>query len=267
MLPSVALRTARDQRRSLLVWSAALIGLVGTYVVVYPSVRANPSFTKLIDQMPKAYRALFSVTSGADFTTAAGYLNTELLSFMGPLLVLLYAIGTGSAAVAGEEDRHTLDLLLANPVSRPRVVLEKFAALVGGVGVLMAVLWVALVCEGGIAGMDVPIANSAAAVVHLGLVGIEFGALALLTGAATGHVAASRAAPAILAVVTYLINGFAQLTPWLRRLRPISPFYAYIGHDPLRNGPWPIGMLGVISSTAVLAALATVAFARRDVHA
>ncbi|MFI5040284.1 MAG: ABC transporter permease, partial [Acidimicrobiales bacterium] len=168
-------------------WTASLVCLVGIYVAVYPSVKGNSSFAQMIDQMPKAYRALFSATSGVDFTSAAGYLNTELLTFMGPLLVLVYAIGAGASAVAGEEERHTLDLLLANPVSRTRVLSEKFAALVAGVALLMGVLWIALLALGTAAGMDVPIVKSGAAVVHLGLLGVEFGALALLVGALTGH--------------------------------------------------------------------------------
>ena len=267
MLPSVLARTARDQRRSLAVWAVALVALVGMYLAFYPSIRGNTSYTKLIDEMPKAYRALFSVTSGADFTSAAGYLNTELLSFMGPLLVLIYGIGTGAAAVAGEEDRHTMDLLLANPVSRSRVLVEKFAALCGGVTMLMAVLWAALVAGGAAAGMDTPIANGAAAVVHLGLLGIEFGALALLVGALTGHLTVARAIPALLAVISYLINGFGQLVGWLRPLRPISPFYAYNGHDPLRTGLWPTGIAIVVATTVALVIAAAGAFRHRDVLA
>src|SRR5579884_3961156 len=146
---SVLARAVRDQLRSLVAWTLGLAGLVGMYVAVYPSVKdGGSSFSKLIDQMPKTYRALFTTGGGVDFTTPAGYLNTELLTFMGPLLVLVYAIGTGSSALAGEEDRGTLDLLLANPVGRARILLEKFAALVAGIGTLMGALWLALVLEG-----------------------------------------------------------------------------------------------------------------------
>ena len=37
-----------------------------------------------------------------------------------PLLLLVYAIGAGSRAIAGEEESGTLDLLLAHPLSRRR---------------------------------------------------------------------------------------------------------------------------------------------------
>src|SRR5487761_1586302 len=97
MLHNVAVRTLKDQRNALLAWAVSLAALVAMYVAVYPSVKGSSSFSKLIDQMPKAYRALFTTGGGADFTTPAGYLNTELLTFMGPLLVMVYAIGAGAS--------------------------------------------------------------------------------------------------------------------------------------------------------------------------
>ena len=263
---SVFARTVRDQRRSLLAWSGALALLVGMYVAVYPSVKGSgSSFAKLIDQMPKTYRALFTTGGGVDFTTPAGYLNTELLTFMGPLLVLVYAIGTGSSALAGEEDRGTLDLLLANPISRARVLLEKFAALVAGVATLMAALWLSLLVEGAAAGMDVPLAHSAAALLHMGLMGVEFGALALLVGALTGRLWASRAVPALVAAVAYLVNAFAPLASWLVPMRSSSPFYQYIGHDPLKTGLSSAALLVSILSITVIVVLATASFQRREV--
>ena len=266
VVPRVLERSLRDQRRSLLVWAGALVGIVAIYVAIYPSIKGNSSFNKLIDEMPKAYRALFSVSSSADFTSPAGYLNTELLSFMGPLLVLIYSIGAGSAAVAGEEYRHTLDLVLANPVSRARVVIEKFAAMAGGVALLMLVLWVSLVAEGAAAGMKVPVANSAAAVLQLGLLGIEFGAVALLAGCATGHLAFSRAVAGFAAAAAYLVNGLAQLAGWLRPIRPASPFYQFLGHDPLRNGVWLNALPAMAVTALILVAAAVATFRVRDVR-
>ncbi|HLY83312.1 MAG TPA: ABC transporter permease subunit [Acidimicrobiales bacterium] len=267
MLRSVFAKTLRDQRRSLLVWAVALAALVALYVAVYPSVKGDSSFAKLIDQMPKAYRALFTTGNGADFTSPAGYLNTELLTFMGPLLVLLYAIGAGAGALAGEEDRRTLDLLLANPISRTRLVVEKFAALAAGVAGLMTVLWLALLAEGQLAGMNVSAGNSAAALVHLGLLGTEYGAVALLAGSLTGHLGVARSAAALLAVLAYLLNGLAPLVGWLQPLRKASPFYQYIGHDPLRTGLSGAALAITIASIAALVAAAIVTFTRREVLA
>ncbi len=266
MRPSVTLEAVHSQRRSLTIWSVALAALIAIYVAVWPSVKGQgSSFSKLIDEMPEAYKALFTTGSGIDFSTPAGYLNVELLSFMGPIIVLIYAIGAGASAIAGEEDRRTLDLVLVNAVSRGRLVVEKMAAIVFGTAVLVAAMWVALLVEGRIAGMDVPVANSAAALMHLGLLGVEFGALALCVGAWSGRLGLSRAVPAMAAAATYVVNALATLVGWLEPVRKLSPFYQYSGHDPLHTGISVAAVAVTAASTVVLVAAAMWAFERRDV--
>ncbi|HEX4822105.1 MAG TPA: ABC transporter permease subunit [Acidimicrobiales bacterium] len=266
MRPSVTLEAAHTQRRSLVVWSAALAALIALYIAVWPSVEGSgSSFSKLIDDMPAAYKALFTNGGGVDFSTPAGYLNVELFSFMAPIVVLVYAIGTGASAIAGEEDRRTIDLLLVNTVSRGRVVIEKMAALIFGVAVLSSAMWLSLVIEGRVAGMDVPTADAAATVVHLGLLGIEFGALALFIGAATGRVGMSRAVPAAIAAGTYVINALGTMVGWLEPIRRFSPFFQYNGHDPMHTGLAPTAVAVSITSIVLLVAGAVWMFRRRDV--
>ncbi len=265
MQAEVTLRALRDQRRSLAVWVVALVLLVAMYVAIFPSVRGDSSYAKLIDGLPKAYRALITVAGGGDITSPVGYLDVELMTFMGPLLVFVYAIGAGAGALAGEEERHTLDFLLATPIRRERVVVEQFVALCAGTAVLVTAMWAALVAEGAMAGMAVPLGDAAAAMLHLGLLGVEFGALALFVGALTGRLGPSRALPTVVAVVAYLVNALGPIVSWLRPLRPYSPFYQYIAHDPLRTGVSAPAVAVTVSSILVLVALSAVAFRRRDV--
>ena len=131
MLRNVFLKTLHEQRRGLLGWLASIVLIVLMYAAIWPSLRGQPSMTDFLDQMPEAFRSLFA-TSGADMSTPVGYIQIELMSFMGPMLVILYAVVQGSRSVAGEEERRTMDLLLAAPVSRARVLLEKAAAMVAG---------------------------------------------------------------------------------------------------------------------------------------
>ena len=264
MLSSVFLKTLHDQRRALLAWLVSLVLLVAMYVAIWPSIKGEPAMAEFLDNMPKAFRSLFAA-SGADMSTPVGYVQVELMSFLGPLIVILYAVVAGGAAVAGEEDRHTLDLLLANPVSRARVVLEKAAAMILGTFLLAAVTGLALVLEGGWADMALPADRVAAAMLHLALLGVVFGSLALAIGASFGHVAASRAIPAVVAVVAYVVNGVAPQVSWLQPVRTLSPFYQFNGHDPLRNGISATAALVSVGTITVLVSLAVAGFRRRDV--
>lgn len=266
MLHSVLTKTLYDQRRALLAWVVGLVLLVGMYVTIWPSVRDEPSMNEFLDQMPEAFRALFAM-SGADMSTPVGYIEIELMSFMGPLLLLIYAIGSGAAAVAGEEDRRTLDLLLANPISRGRIILEKLAAMTVGTVALAAALGVALVGEGLLADMGLPVEKVSAAMLHMALLAIVYGALALAIGAVIGHVAASWAVPAVAAVLAYVVNGLGPVVSWLEPWREASPFYQYAGHDPLRTGVSLIAVLVAVGTVLALTLIAVIGFRRRDVVA
>jgi ABC-2 type transport system permease protein len=265
MLRSVTLKTLRDQRRSLVGWVVAVVLLVTMYAAIWPSIRDQPSMSDFLDQMPEAFRSLFA-SAGADMSTAVGYVQIELMSFMGPTLLILYAVGQGSAGVAGEEDRHTLDLLLGSPVTRTRVVLEKAAAMVVGTLGLAAATGAALVLVGRFFDLALPAGRVAAAMLHLGLLGLVFGALALAVGAATGSPGRSKGVAAAVAVLAYLVNGLGGLVDWLRPFQRLSPFYQYAAHDPLRAGvSWP-GVLVAVLTVAALVGVAVWGFGRRDVR-
>ena len=124
MLRSVFTKTLRDLRRGFAWWCVGLIGLVSMMIAVYPTVRDNPSLNKLVQDYPEALKAFIAFGGSLDYVSGAGYLGSELFSFMIPLLFLVAAIGNGAGSLAGEEERGTLEFLLAHPVSRTRVAVE-----------------------------------------------------------------------------------------------------------------------------------------------
>jgi ABC-2 type transport system permease protein len=264
VLRSVAGKALWERRQSLAAWTVGVVALIAMYAGLYPSISKSVAYTDLINQMPSSLRDLFTAGMPSDLTSGAGYLYIELMSFMAPLVVIAYAVGAGATSIAGDEERHTLDLLLAMPVSRRRVVLEHFAALVGGLIVLAFGMGAALVAFGAAAGMGLSTANVAAAMAHLLMLGAVFGGLALAVGSATGRLSLARAVPSVLAVCAYILNGFGSSVSWLEQARKVSPFYQYIGHDPLRNG-LSVGALLVSVATALMFLLAAMSLlGRRD---
>ena len=127
MLRNAFVKTLRDARRAIGWWSLGLIAMAALMIAVYPSVRDNPDLNKMVEDYPDAFKAFLGLGENVDYTSAVGYLNSELFAFMVPLLLLIAAIGAGARATAGEEERGTLDLLLANPISRRRLVTESSA--------------------------------------------------------------------------------------------------------------------------------------------
>jgi len=265
MLDSVALKTLRDARRSLLWWSLGIAGMVAMLVAVYPTIRDNPALNRLVKNYPEALKAFIGFGGAIDYASAAGYLGIELFSFMIPLLLLVAAIGAGARAIAGEEETGTLELLLSCPISRSRLVLEKAAALVAELALLGAALLLSLWIGARAAGMAISLAHLAAATASAVLLALLYGALALLVGAATGRRALSAAAVGAAAVAAYLVSSLAPLVHALDAVKVVSPFYHYAASDPLRHGLGAGHALLLLGGAALVTVLAPLALERRDV--
>ncbi|MEZ5101362.1 MAG: ABC transporter permease subunit [Thermoleophilia bacterium] len=262
---SVLARTLADNRRALLWWTVGLVGLVGFVVAVYPTVRDRPELDRLLEDYPELLKA-FLGGGQLDFTSPAGYLSNELFSFMAPLVLLVFAIGRGAAAVAGEEERGTIDLLLACPLSRSRLVLERAGALAALLLALGLALWLALVALAAIVGMEIGATRLGQGVASSLLLALHFGALALLVGAATGRRALALSLAAGAAVLAYLVNALALLVDFLEPWRRFSPVYHAIGTEPLRVGLGWDHVLVLGGASVAMVAVAALAFERRDVR-
>jgi ABC-2 type transport system permease protein len=254
----------RGGRRALAAWAAALAALVALYAVMWPSIRGNSRWQELFNTLPQTYRAIFTAGGQVDLSTPAGYLGIELMGFLGPALMAVYAISTGAAAIAGEEGRGGLEVTLSAPVARGRVLTERAAALLVELAAVAAATGLALWVFSLAFGMHLSVAAIAAAAAALGLFGLFTGALALAVGAATGSATLARGLAALVAVASYLINALAQVTSSLRAARPVSPFYLLFGNEPLQHGLRAVGALGVLAIALVLVAVGGIIFARRD---
>jgi ABC-2 type transport system permease protein len=256
----------RAARRTLAIWAAAFAGLIALYAVIWPSVRGNTSWRNLFDTLPPTYRALFTASGTIDLSTAGGYLGVELMGFMGPALIAVYAIAAGSAAIAGEENRGGLEVTLSAPVSRVQLFGQRFTALLIGIAALMLTTAAALWIFSAVLDMGLGLGAIASAAAALGIFGLFAGAVAIAVGAATGSPAAARGVAALVVVASYLINALAQVTSALRPARPISPYYLVLGNEPLAHGLRLVGAVSVLAAVTVIAAAGGILFARRDLN-
>lgn len=261
---SVLTRTLQDSSRSIAGFGAYIVLMVAAMVSIYPSIGHNPSLEKLVKSYPSTLKAFLGFGGVVDYGSAIGYLGIELFSLVLPGLMIAAAVTAGARAIAGEEEQQTLDLLLANPISRPRLVLEKAGAVAALVALLAVVAFASLAVSVTAAGLDVGVGHLAAAVAATGLLGLLYGSIALAVGAASGRRGLALAVAGAAAGAAYIANALGSLVGALKPLREASPFYQYGAVDPLRRGltfahATPLG-LGAV----VLVAVAAVVFARRD---
>jgi ABC-2 type transport system permease protein len=242
-------------------WSISLAVLVGFTLAFYPSIKGNESYDDLLKDMPEALQS-FVGTQG--LTSPAGYLESQIYIFMLPLLFLIFEIGRGAASIAGEERIGTLDLLLANPIARGRVVLEKFGTLVVSMFVLGVVFFLVLLLGVLALDMDVGLRNLIMPTVGTTLLGIFFGTLSLSVGALTGKKGTAAAVSALVAVVAYFLNSLAPFIEALEPLRVVSPFYWALGESPVGDPVPLLRLIYVIAATMLVLVVGIFRFDRRD---
>lgn len=266
MLHDPFLKSLRDQARGLIVWVIGVAFYVALLMSVYPSVRDSAGQLQgYVDNLPEAFRTAF-LGSGGDFFSPMGFVNTELFSWLGPIAFIAFAVGAANRALAGEEEDGTLSLLLAYPLSRRSLVLQRFAAMVVAIAALGLAFWLSLVVATELAGMDVGAGALGQALLLFTLLGLAVGSVTLAVGAATGRKAAGIAAGAAVGVAMYLLNTLGQINETLEPYRVLSLFHYTGGTTPLGRGLGAVDVAVLVGTTLVLLAVTLALFERRDIR-
>lgn len=265
MLSNVFLKTLRDMRRGLIGWSLIMLLLSLMMMGFFPSIQeSSADMQDYINNLPEAFKGM--IGGEIDISTINGYLSMELFSFFYPFMVLAFTIMYGSSLIAGEEDSGTLDLLLATPIPRWRVFLDKFLALVVFTTVTLIAMVLGLLIGMplfGVEGLDV--GRTLAATFNMELLGLLFGALALAVTGTQGARGMALGLALGAAAITYLIFVLSDIANLPDALNWLSPWYHYNGPTVMREGL-------DLARTALMAVLTVIfivfglrSFQRRDV--
>jgi len=265
MLRSVFGAAIWSRRRALAWWVGGSFVYLLFLGSAFPTFSDNAArFQEVFESYPEALRAMFNMVEGISLGTGPGFLHMELFSLVLPLLLMIFAVGFGARAVAGEEEEGTLDLMLAGPLSRRRWLGEQFAAMATLTSLIGLVNYLAILVAGAAFGMGLDPGYLAAATLGAVLIALVFGSLALGVGAATGRRGMAIAAASAAALAAYLVFSLADIVTWLGTFQKASPWYYYAAAAPLLNGiEW--AHAGVLAAAVVaLPVLGGMALERRD---
>lgn len=240
---SIFTKTLYDNRRVFTAWALATGLLAMMYGSFYPQISADS-----MASVPESMRG-FGLD---DVSSPAGYLQGAVFGLLVPLLATFYGAATGARMISADEETGYLDLLLAHPVGRSRLLLHRFAALATGAVAIAAVVLAAMAAIRSSADLDtIGLGHFTAQTINLALLAIVFGALATGIGAATRQNRPTVfGTTAGIGVAAYALYGFAPQIG-ADRLRNLTPYHYYIGGEPLKHGLQ-------FADAAVLAAAATV---------
>ncbi|MDJ0923662.1 MAG: ABC transporter permease subunit [Acidimicrobiia bacterium] len=217
------------------------------------------------DQLPEELWA-FVGSEGGGMGTAEGFYEVETFGLMVPIATMVVAIAIAARALAGEEANRTMGLLLANPIKRRKVVIEKAYAMVALTLAVGFATWAGVWAGSLLGGLGMSPLNIAAASLLGSLVGVVFGAFALAVSAATGRVRVAVFTAVGVALGTYLINSISILNDTVEGIAAFTPFDYYLTSDPLNNGMhWGHGAI-LLGVALVLIGVSVALFDRRDLR-
>jgi ABC-2 type transport system permease protein len=252
--------TLKLQLKSTLIWGV-VVGVYGAAIVASYKTFGDPAqIEQIIQAYPEDLLEAFGMT---DMTSVEGYLDGQIF-ILAPLAVAFFTILAASNAIAGAEERGTIDVLLGNPIPRWQVVAGNFIAtavsLLGILAIAGVMTWVTATL------MDIDLSARATAEGYLNLwpISLAFGGLAMLCSAVFHRRALAIAIPGFVLFGMYLLDTLGNISEDLEDYQPLSAFH-YYGSAILDGIDWA-NFAGLTAAAVLLTLLAAAAFRRREIY-
>ena len=259
------LHTWRSQRLKILivflaltVWGALLPIVYGTFGETFKDIISSGLIPEELTQF-----------GGGDIFTLSGSIALGAIHPISLILNSIFAVGFATAAVAGERQRGTLEVLLARPISRRTAYVTLLAATLAFVGAAVLATIVGALVGSAIGGVLDQLALERLPLVWLNGF-LLFGAIATIGLAAS--VSFDRLSPALgitvgIVVVMYFLEVLGSIWPDAEVLQPYSLFH-YFQPKAILEGTLSAADLVLPAVVGIVAiAWALFEFPRRDLAA
>ena len=231
-------------------WSAFIVG-------IYPSI--EDSLAKAVSGYPSAFKEAFGIT---ELTTVEQYLHAEMLSLIVPLAVGYLAVRSVASGLSGASESGRLDVLLSAPVSRRRLVAADFCATAVELAAVLAITLVLTELGSVLAGAGLSFGLAVAGYATVWPLALLAAGLAIIVTGFSLRTSVVTGSAAGLLVAMYIFDLVGRLDPSLDGIRYTSVFRYY--GSAAENGIDPWSFIGVTAAAALVAAIGSVLFERRD---
>ena len=248
--------------KNILIWSVSMFILALVFTGLYDSFKGE--ITDMIGNAPKLMEAMIGPIS-EDAVTPEIWLGIELYGLLFPILLAVIAVSAGASAIGTEEESGTIELILASPISRGRVVLEKSLGIMIQLGIVSGFLWVGIATGSLLFPFDVSLTNvffatamgwifgTTVAYITMSIQSLK-GRKGLALGVGSGFVGLSY----VIMVISGLLNG-------LNSLKYTSLFNYYDGRSVLINGLNETSFAVMLGLSGLFLVVSLYGFYNRDV--
>lgn len=255
-LRSVFFKTLTDRVGMIKTWAALISGAAVLLVVIFAVLSRAAGLPLWLTPLAN----LFDLPAGSP--PASWFLAASWWIIL-PGLLAAFSIELGAGLLAGREEDRELELLLAYPISRRRLLLERYAVLAAATAALALPAWM-LAAAGFRAAGAAPAGFGLAP--GMALVALVFGSLAFALGGRSGSRTPARwISLAVLAAAAGLELAGPGLPGPLAYVRYLSPLYDFAAGHLLSGVIYPGFSLLLAGTAALLTWLAAYAFEHREI--
>jgi ABC-2 type transport system permease protein len=260
MLRNILTKTLFEKRWMTFWWSLITLLLIFGIVILFPLFKDSLSD---LTNVPDSLKSL--VGDATSYSTITGWLSFQVFDQMVFIGVILGII-IGGSMLAGEENEGTLQSLLALPVRRSSVYVQKFLAIAVIIGIVMFCLFLAAWAGVWAIGEVVDVSRLFVAASMAFLLSLFFTALTYALGAITGKRGLAGIVAGLFAFISFMITSLAAGISALRYPEYLSPFHYFNKPSPLEAGLQTADALVLAGATLVLLVIGFVVFIKRDIY-
>ncbi len=123
-----SIRMLKDKYKAFVIYSVSALGLLEMYVALFPAIQKQAvSFDQMLKNFPpELFKAMNMDPASLSFASLESYLSTEYMSFLWPILAIIFAISIANYISINEIDKGTIETLASLPAKRFRVFIERY---------------------------------------------------------------------------------------------------------------------------------------------
>ena len=267
MFKNVYLKNLRDMKNNLIYWAIG-ITILGFYIsYAYSSFAEDIDvWNELLANFPEELMYFFGGSEGMDMSTFAGFLNLEIFGLMGPIMLIIVGINSGTHIVAGELNNKTLEMVMSTSIGKNKYLFQQILVMVTRIVIISIILWSNFFVFANLFNLELDLKNLTAIVFHLTLLSLSIASFALLIGSITGNKSTTLGLSAGIAVLSYFINSISPMIKGIENLKYISVFYYYKHSEPLINGVNLESVSVMLFISLLFIILSFVAFKYKDLY-
>ena len=264
MFSTIFSKTLYGLRWQFFGWFVAIFFTAFITMVMYPSF-SQAGIESLVDSVPESLKSF--VGNASDFNTVPGFIGQQVFGPNLYIISIIMAILIFIAISASEESDGRLQSLLALPVSRSQVYLEKYFAAM----LIVSALSLSVIAAIGLSlfaiGESADLWRIIQSAIGFTLLNVAYGTIAFAAAMFTGNKSITLLIVSGYAVASLFVSNLAPAVDKLAFVDKFSLIHYYNNPQTMTNGLEISNVLTMLAVIVALGAIGLVGFTRRDIKA